>query len=69
MDAWSNSAFVQRHWRSELRKCRCKCEDRGHRTANVAHAEAHPLGESELLIHAVTQAGVLPGEMALDVEV
>ena len=40
-------------------------EDRGYRAGSATHAETHPCGESALLIHAVTQGGVLAGGAAL----
>jgi hypothetical protein len=43
------------------------CEDQEHRAGTAAHAETQPSGERELLIHAVTQAGVLAGGAALEV--
>ena len=65
MAAWSNSGFVQTHFRSVLREAGLKAEDGEYRAESATHAETHPCGESELLIHAVTQGGVLPGGAAL----
>lgn len=45
------------------------CDCPGHRARTIAHAEGHPSGDKELLIHAVTQAGVLAGGAAVELVV
>jgi len=62
---WDRSAVVQLariHWVAAWSN-----SEFVHRHLRSA-AETHPLGDRELLIHAVTQAGVLVGAAALELE-